>query len=143
MWKLHSEAIDFGDTVRLSERSRRMLESIEPQEKNQCVLLHTAAGTQWVKGGKRNGIPILARVLAESEEWRKEEFAQAKEAIRSLGDMGGEYAAEIRSAAHDVVQNGHGRDYRSFVLFYKGLMGRNRISVRVFDLSSREGGDTS
>ena len=138
--KLHFRAIDFGDAVRLSERSRKSLGPIEPHEKNQCVLLHTVAGTQRLKEGKKNGIPVLARVLAEAEEWRKGEYVQAKEALKMVGDLKGEHAAEIRSASHDVIQNGHDRGYRSFVLFYKELMERNDISVRVFDLRSRDGG---
>ena len=51
--KLHFRAIDFGDTIRLSERSKSVVCHIESQEKNQCVLLHMVAGTQWSReGGK-------------------------------------------------------------------------------------------
>ena len=41
--KLHFRAVDFGDTIRLSENGRRALGNIEPQEKNQCVLTHAVA----------------------------------------------------------------------------------------------------
>ena len=49
--KLHSRAIDTGDTIRLSAKSRVSLEHIEPVEKNQCVLLHTVADTQRSREG--------------------------------------------------------------------------------------------
>ena len=138
--KLHFRSIDFGDTVRLPERSRVALGNIGSSGKNQCVLLHAVAGTQWNREGKRNGVPTLARGLDEAEEWQKEEFAQAKNAMVATGNGGGEHLAEIRSAAHDAIKPGHGRDYRGFTLFYSELFKRNKISVMVFDLGGREGG---
>ena len=47
--RLHFRAIDFGDTIRLSERSRLHLGDVEAQERNQCVLLHTVEGAQWAR----------------------------------------------------------------------------------------------
>lgn len=86
--KLHFRAVDFGDTIRLSEKSRKELENIEPHEKNQCVLIHAVAGTQRHREGRKNGVPTLARVLMGAEEWRKEEYAQAKQAMeRSEGAL--------------------------------------------------------
>ena len=98
-----------------------MMGNIEPQERNQCVLLHLVAGAQWVRDGEKNSIPTLARVIAEAEEWRRTEHRQAKSALSGIGDCCGEYAAEIRSAAHDAIKGGHGRDYRSCALFFKEL----------------------
>ena len=43
---LRFRAIAFGDTIRLSERSRIITGPIVSQERNQCVLLHAAAGAQ-------------------------------------------------------------------------------------------------
>lgn len=68
--ELHFRAIDFGDTIRLSERSRAILGNIEPLELNRCVLLHAVAGAQWRREGRKNGIPTLSRALAEAEVWR-------------------------------------------------------------------------
>ena len=108
---------------------------------NQCVFLRTVAGEQWIREGRKNGIPTLARVLADAEEWRLEEYEQTKREMEQAGTEGGEYAAEVRSAAHDVLKGGHDRDYRGFALFYENLFGKNDIAVRVFDLRSRgEGG---
>ena len=138
--KLNFRATDFGDTIRFSERSRKFLGNIEPQEKDQCVLLRVVAGAQRIREARKNDIPILARVLAEVEEWRKEEYRQAREALIAVEHAEGEFAAEIRRAAHDVIQSGHGRDYRGFALFCKELFQKNGISVRVFDLRNRDGG---
>ena len=76
------------------------------------MLLHAVSGTQRNREGRKTGIPTLARVLAESEEWRLEEYKRAKEAMTSVGTGGGEYAAELRSASRDVLKGGRDRDYR-------------------------------
>ena len=59
--KLHFRAVDFGDTIRLSEKSTKTLGNIEHQEKNQCVFTHAVSGTQWHREGRKNGVPTLAR----------------------------------------------------------------------------------
>ena len=55
--RLHFRALDFGDTIRLSERSRIHLSNVDAQECNQCVLLHTVAGTQWAREGRKKRSP--------------------------------------------------------------------------------------
>ena len=137
---LHFRAIDFGDTVRLSERGKIALVNTDAFERNQCVLIHTVAGAQWAREGRRNGVPILSRVLAEAEEWRQEEFNQAMLALAAVGQRKDLYAAEVASVAHDALGVGDDRDYRSFVLFYRDLIIRNKISIRVFDVRHRVGG---
>ena len=62
--KLHFRAIDYGGKIRLSEKNRKVLGNVGPFEKNQCVLLHAVAGTQWNRDGRRNGIPTLAKALS-------------------------------------------------------------------------------
>ena len=87
-----------------------------------------------------NGAPTLSKVLAEAEEWRKEEFQQARDALGNVGDEESEFAAEIRIASHDVLKPGHGRDYRGFVLFYQDMFCRIKLAIRVFDLRNRDEG---
>ena len=137
---LNFRAVGYGDTIRPSERGRIELGNPDARERNQCVLLHVVDGTQWESEGGGDGIPFLQKVLAEAEEWRKEEFGQAKESIGDVEGRTDEFAVELRSVAHDASSNGHDRDYRSFVLFPKALMGRNQINIRVFDLRDRPGG---
>ena len=104
------------------------------------MLLHAVAGAQWNREGRKNGIPTLARVLAEAEEWMLEEYKREKEAMTAVGTGGGEYAAELRSASHDVLKSGRDRDYRGFALFYQNLFVKNDISIRSFGPRSRDGG---
>ena len=137
---LHFRAIDYGDTIRLSEKSRILLGNVEAQEENQCVFLHTAAGLQWGREGRKNGVPTLVRVLEEAVGWRKEEHRSASAALAVVGETKGEYAREARSISHDEVKCGNGRDYRGFVLLLRELFARNNIPVRVFDLRSRDEG---
>ena len=135
--RLHFRELDFGDTIRLSERSRVHLGNVDAHECNRCVLLHTVAGTQWAREGEKNGVPTLARVIAEAEEWRKEEYDEAHRALDASEERKDWYALEVRNVAHDAAKSGHGRDYRGFVLFFKNLFRRNNISVRVFDIRDR------
>ena len=114
---LRFRVIDFGDTVRISERSRIRLENIDVQERNLCVLLHTVSGAQWDREGDRNGFPTLARVLADEEEWLREEYTQAKKDPQAVGKRTDLYAMDVASVAHDAVNGGHDRDYRGFSLF--------------------------
>ena len=53
--RLRFRAVDSGDTIRLSGRSRISLDHVDAQERNQCVLLHVVAGAQWARDGERNG----------------------------------------------------------------------------------------
>ena len=102
----------FGDTIRLSDRSRVFLDNVESQGRNQCVILHLVAGTQWDREGKKNGVPTLTNVLAEAEEWRREEFSQASAASSSLANRMGPFATEIKSVSRDAANGGRDRDYR-------------------------------
>ena len=99
------------------------------------------AGTQWKRGGKRNGIPPLPKILTEAEEWRQSEFDQSKQAWGELEGRIDDFSVEIRSVAHDAKSCGHDRDYRGVALFFKELTIRSNITARVFDLRNRpEGG---
>ena len=93
---LHFRSVDFGDTIRLSERNRVCLENVAAQERNRCVLLHLVAGTQWGREGKKNGAPTLAKVMAETEEWRREEFLKAKSASATLAGRQDPFAPQSK-----------------------------------------------
>ena len=67
--KLHFRATDYVDTIRLYEKSRVVLGNVEDKEKNQCVILHVVDGAQWIREGRKNGVPTPTRVLADAEEW--------------------------------------------------------------------------
>ena len=64
---LHFEAVDFGDTIRLTEAARVATQNVDPFEKNQCVWIHLVAGTIWTRPGSHLGIPDARRVLNEAE----------------------------------------------------------------------------
>ena len=65
---LHFRAFDFSAIASLSGRHRIFLENIGPQGRNHCALLHMVAGKLRDRGGKRNGVPILSRVLGEASD---------------------------------------------------------------------------
>ena len=70
---LHFKSIDYGDTIRVSDRLRKATTNLNNDEENQCVLLHLVAGVMWRRNGRRLGIPELSKILAEmkSGEWGK------------------------------------------------------------------------
>ena len=47
-------AVDFGDTIRESEKIRREARNVESREANQCVLLHLVAGAQRIRVKRQN-----------------------------------------------------------------------------------------
>ena len=98
------------------------------------------AGAQWAREGRKNGIPTLARIMAEAEEWRKEEFGEAQKALGTSEGRDDLFALELRNVAHDAVKDGHDRDYRGFALFFKHLFKRNNIYIylRVCSISEIE-----
>ena len=88
-----------------------------PFGKNQCVLIHLAAGTIWRRSGSHLGAPDARVVLNEAEEWRAGGFLEELPSTESLKNNASHIADEIRSLAHDATTPINGRGYRSFVMF--------------------------
>ena len=66
---LRYKAIDYGDTIRVTERLRKPTKNVNNAEANKCVLLHLVAGAMWGRNGRRLEIPDLSQILSGDEEW--------------------------------------------------------------------------
>ena len=137
---LRYKALDYGDTIRVSERLRKATSNVEKVEINQCVLLHLVAGVMWNRNGRRLGIPELSKILSEAEEWGMEEVSQANQAEQECNGREDSFALELRSLPHDVLTPGHDRDYRSISVFPNHLLETEEVSLRIFDIRHRDEG---
>ena len=63
----HFQVIDFGDSIPIQDSLMRSTGNGENVERNQCVLLHLAAGIMWNESGRANEY----RAEVECSHWRK------------------------------------------------------------------------
>ena len=137
---INFKAVDFGDTIRLSERTRAQIQNANAVGWNQCVLIHVAAGTLWGRSGRKNGIPDARHVTNEVDGWWVEEFQPTPDDAKSSAVRYSPFGHAIRSLPHEVCSPGRERDYLGFPLPFKTLMRRNHFAIRVCDLRHREEG---
>ena len=133
-------AIDYGYTFRASESLERETKNIDNREPNRCELPHLVDGTQWARMKRHQGIPEKQKVLLEVDDWGGEEISQSKEAAKWCEDRDGRMASELRSLSQDLVNVGHGRDYRGLAVVLHDIMITSQVNVRVFDLRTGEAG---
>ena len=92
------------------------------------------AFAQWERAKLQQGIQKNQKVLLDVEEWRREEITHANEALARRNGRDGPIARELRSSAHDVVEDGHDRDYRGIAAYPHYILKTNQANVRVSDL---------
>ena len=114
--KFHFTAVDFGDTIHLSEFLQRKLVSAERSEKNQRTLLSADAGLLRAESVSSN-IPARNRVSHTATELRTAEWQTAAPLFDSLGAAKYFHEKSTVSLCHDVVRPNRDRDYRSLALF--------------------------
>ena len=78
--------------------------------------------------------------MGEEDEWRIEEFGEAKAEMEFTKQDSPQFADEVRSLANDAISPSHDRDYRSLVVFLADLMLKRNIAIRVVDMRHREEG---
>ena len=82
---LSFEAIDYGDTIPLSDFLQRQLNNEDRSEKNQCALIALAAGLVSLTQGQERFLPSASRVLAMASDLRLTEWNAAQPYINSTG----------------------------------------------------------
>ena len=100
---LHFKAIDYGDTIRVSERLRKSTKNVTNDAENQCALLHLVDGVMWNRNGRRLGIPELSKILSATEEWGMEEVSHALQVVTDCEGRGDAFARELRNFPRDVL----------------------------------------
>ena len=76
-------AIDYGDTIPLTESMQRNLNNEDRSERNQCALIALAAGLVIRTKGQERFLPSASRVLHMASELRQIEWAKANSYMSS------------------------------------------------------------
>ena len=107
----------------------------ENVERNQCAMLHLAAGLFWNESGRKKPVPDRGRVFMLAHELRRLELTNAQLDVKSLkGDISLE-GMIIRSNARDATHASHGRDFRTLGFPLSSILtDLEDDCVRIFDI---------
>ena len=107
----------------------------ENVERNQCVLLHLAAGLFWNESGRKKQVPDRGRVFLLAQELRLIELTNAPLASEALkGDQSLE-SLIVKSNSRDSTQASHDRDFRTLGFFLSSVLsGLKQGCIRIFDI---------
>ena len=136
-------AIDFGDTLSLSDQLQRSLNSPDKTERNQCTLIALAAGITARSPGQTRNIPSALRVKHLASELRGVEWAQSSKGSFTETNPHSFNEKVIANLCHDIRNINHDRDYRSLCIFLGEYLDSQQITLRVFDIRRSGTGDTS
>ena len=107
------QVIDFGDPTPLQESLTPINGHIGDLGRNQCVLLHLAAGMLCNESGRSKLPPGRGRVFALTRDLRRAELEKDLHTTSALKDDSSLEIAIIRSNAHDVTNPSRDRDFRT------------------------------
>ena len=131
----HFQVIDFGDSIPLTEALMRSTGNIDNVERNQCVLLHLAAGLLWNETGRKKQVPDRGRVFTLAQDLRRVEFTNAQAAAEALKEDLSLESMIIKSNAHDSTHPSHDRDFRTLGFFLSEVLNELKSGcIRIFDI---------
>ena len=132
---IHFQVIDFGDSIPIQGALMRSTGDVENVERNQCVLLHLAAGILRNESGRPKRVPDRGRVFTLVQELRRIELPNALLAMESLQDDTSLEGMIVKSNAHDVCHPSHDRDFRTLGFFLSSVLTDRGIGcLRIFDV---------
>ena len=131
----HFQVIDFGDSIPIQDALMRSTGNIENVERNQCVLLHLAAGILWNESGRPRRVPDRGRVFTLVQELRRLELKNALTALESLQDDASLEGMIVKSNAHGACNPSHDRDFRTLGFFLSSVLDGRKIGcLGIFDV---------
>ena len=110
---LQSQVIDFGDSTPISAYLMRRTGNTENIERNQCVLLHLAAGMMRGETGREKRVPDRGRLFSLTQELRRVEIKTALLAGDSANGGFPMEATIVTSNARDFPRPSRDQDFRS------------------------------
>ena len=129
------QVIDFGDSIPIQDALMRSTGNVGNVERNQCVLLHLAAGILWNESGRPKRAPDRGMVFTLVQEIRRLELKNALLAAGSLRDETSLEEMIVKSNAHDVCNPSRDRDFRTLGFFLLSVLtDRNIGCLRIFDV---------
>ena len=131
----HFQVIDFGDSIPIQDALMRRNGHVENVERNQCVLLHMAAGILWNEFGRPKRVPGRGGVSTSVQELRRVELKNALLASEALKDDVSPEGMIVKSNAHDACYPLHDRDFRTLGFFQSSVLTDRKIGrLRIFDV---------
>ena len=112
----HFLVLDYGDSIRLSDQTKRYLGYGEGYGGNQCAIVSIAAAADWLSQGKPRRRADEKRVGNLAHVLREAEMLKAREAYRVLQKPTTQTGVEIRSISRSAVSPIHHRDLRTLHL---------------------------
>lgn len=119
----------------MSLELQQILGCTQTEEKNQCVILHLAAGLcQSESGVRRSPLPV-SRVMHVAKVRRSLGAQQALDITNVLPVVESRWGDELLGLRRDILQESRDRDCRSLRVFFVGALSPKSIRVRVFDVN--------
>ena len=109
--------IDYGDQVRKSNQTRKLVGCGDDLENNQCAIIGLAAGVESIMQKVPHRPPNWSRVEEIARTIRESEVTVALLAFAAVSKPATQAELEVRSIAHNAVSMHHCRDLRTLRLF--------------------------
>ena len=121
--------LDYGDRPNIPTKLRMLLNEWNTLEKNQCSIIHLAAGIEWHLQKRPSRFPLKARVINLAAELRIHEYTREGEIYRHYTEEGNEADRNeiLKALCRDVVTANHDRDFRFLPLFSGGEVGDHQL----------------
>ena len=113
-------AFDYGGRLHLPAKLRHRMGEWGNAGKNQCSIIHLAAGVEWHLQNRPIRFTLKARVQNMASELRGLEYNRESQAKQSTGCDGRLRGKSILAVSHDIVHAHRGRDFRFRPLFNGG-----------------------
>ena len=130
----------FGDLLPWGPQECELIDDLHGPivEKNQCLLIHLAAGM--VCGDKPAQPDALRKVQKLASSFRSQVYLQGKECLGSLGELPALAPlinVELRAHSHDVCRKTHDKDNRSLLCFPLRELSHTNVGIIALSPSFR------
>ena len=134
--ELEFSVLDYGDRLAMPMQLRIGLNEGHNVEKNQCSIIHMAAGLEWHLQNRPNRFPLKSRVLQLATELRGLELRRANEMVVLARDADQKWKDTVLSLTHDIITSNRDRDFRFWPLFNGEDTNRHEVTVRIVELNT-------
>ena len=110
-------------------------------EKNQCSIIHLAAGIEWQLQKRPNRLPLKNRVISTASELRIFEHHNASKMLEQFSKEESCTADErllVDALVRDVLAANHDRDFRFWSLFCGEEIMCQNLCIRIVELNNRD-----
>ena len=133
---LEFAVLDYGDRLMLPMEMRKRSNEWHNIEKNQCSIIHLAAGLEWHLQNRPNRSPLRSRAMRMDTELRGVEFNRALEMIDSSLPIKCTWSETVHALTRDIGTSNHDRDFRFWPLLNGDATEKHGIDVPAVELNT-------